>query len=126
VIAVLAGGFYLGHSRINQLKRELSQTQKQVDNAKQEANETKEDTADSAMNGMKNTKDAIKDIENPIVRLALAKTDAQALRPYLTKTNQADLDTILLYVNGNPKILVTKNPALPKEVALAVNNIKTA
>lgn len=126
VIALLGGGLYIGHSRINQLTRQLNQTQKQVQNVQQEANKTKEDTTQAAMNGIKDTAGAIKDVENPVIRLALAQAYAQNLKQYLTKSSQTDLDTILLYVNDNPKVLVTKNPTLPKEVALAVSNLKTA
>ncbi len=130
IVAVLAIGalvfyFFFSQSKIDQLTRALNETKQQVMDVKKESDEAKKETAMTAMEGMRSTADAIKDVQNPQVRLALIKAYAETLRPLLTSTSQKDLDTILVYVNGNPKVLVTKNPTLPKDVVLAINNLKT-
>ncbi len=107
ILAGLAGGFYLNHSRIARLEN----AQKQM---KGESNTPAPTTI------------SLKDINDPTVRLALIHSYAAALNPLLTTARQKDLETIIVYVNGNPKVLVTKNPDLPKDVALAVSNLKTS
>jgi hypothetical protein len=126
VIGLLAGGFYINHSRIDNLTKSLEKTQNQVQNAKDTSDEAKEKTAKEAMGGIENTAEAIKDIDNPTVRLTLTKAYAASLRPLLSSARQADLDAVMVYINGNPKVLVTKNTVLPKDVAVAVSNLKTA
>lgn len=127
VLAIIALVFYFffSRSKIDQLTRALNETKQQVMDVQKESEEAKKETAMEVIEGTRSTAQAIKDIENPQVRLALINAYAQNLRPQLSTANQKDLETILVYVNGDPKILVTKNPVLPKEVLLAINNLKT-
>lgn len=130
IIAVAAIGllvfyFFFSRNQINQLTRSLNQTRQEVMDVKEEAEEAKMKTAEEAMGGIRSTADALKDVENPAVRLALIKAYASQLRPLLTAVSQKDLDTVLVYVEKNPEALVTRNPTLPREVVLAINNLKT-
>lgn len=130
IVAVVAVGlllfnFFFSKSKIDELTRSLNQTKQQVANVEDETNEAKQEMAGEAAEGLKSTADAIKDVENPAVRLALIKAYAAQIRPLLTGQSQKDLDTVLVYVDKNPAVLVTKNPTLPKEVVTAVNNLKT-
>lgn len=127
LLAVIALVFYFffSRSKIDQLTRALNETKQQVQDVKEESEEAKQDTAMAAISGMRSTAQAIQDIDNPQVRLALINAYAESLRPQLSSASQKDLETILVYVNGDPKVLVTQNPVLPKEVLLAINNLKT-
>jgi hypothetical protein len=130
IVAILAIGalvfyFFFSQSKIDQLTRALDETKQQVMDVKKASDDAKKDTAMEAIEGVRSTAQAIKDVENPQVRLALIQAYAASLRPLLSSVSQKDLDTVMVYVNGNPKVLVTKNPTLPKEVVLAINNLKT-
>lgn len=124
-VAALIFYFFFSQSKIDQLTRALDETKQQVMDVKKESEEAKKETAMTAINGMRSTAEAIKDIENPTVRLALIKAYAQSIRPALSTASQKDLDTVLVFIEGDPKVLITKNPILPKEVVLAINNLKT-
>jgi len=124
-ICALVFYFFFSQSKIDQLTRALDETKEQVMDVKKESDEAKKDTAMTAMEGVKSTAEAIKDVQNPLVRLALIKAYSTSLRPLLSTVSQKDLDTILVYVDKNPTVLVTKNPTLPKDVVLAINNLKT-
>ena len=110
IVAILAGGYYLNYSKVDQLSRKIDQTQKDVE-------KVKEDTKDKKQ-------DAIEEI-NPetVIRLALLKAYAMSLKSSLTKTEMEDLDRITLYIQGNPSVIVTKNPDLPADIAQAIANI---
>jgi hypothetical protein len=111
IVAILAGGYYLNYSKVDQLSRTLEQTQKDVEKVKEDTQEKKQD--------------AIEEI-NPetVVKLALLKAYATSLRSSLTKAELEDLDRITLYIQGNPNVIVTKNPNLPQDIAQAAANIK--
>jgi flagellar basal body-associated protein FliL len=111
IVAILAGGYYLNYSKVNQLNRKIDQTQKDVE-------KVKEDTAEKKQNAMEEI--------NPetVVRLALLKAYTSSLKNSLSKQDLADLDRITLYIQGNPSVIVTKNPDLPADVAQAIANIK--
>jgi hypothetical protein len=130
VIAILAIAlfvfyFFFSRSKIDQLTRSLNETKEQVQNVGEESEEARREMAMEASEGIKSTAEAIKDVENPAVRLALIKAYAAQIRPLLTGQSQEDLDTVLVYIDKNPAVLVTKNPSLPQEVVLAINNLKT-
>lgn len=108
LLVIFAGGFYLNHSRLNKLESAQKMAQNQM----------KEPATATPI--------PLKDIKDPAERLALIHTYAAALNPLLTSARQKDLETVIVYVNGNPKVLITKNPDLPKDVAAAVANLKTA
>lgn len=124
-IVLLIFYFFFSRSRIDQLTRSLNETKEQVQNVGEESEEARREMAMEAAEGMKSTAEAIKDVENPAVRLALIKAYAAQIRPLLTGQSQKDLDTVLVYIDKNPAVLVTKNSSLPKEVVLAINNLKT-
>ncbi len=131
IVAVIALGlflfnFFFSRSKIDQLTRSLNETKDQVENVKEESEEAKNEMAMGAAEGVKSTAEAIKDVENPAVRLALIKAYAAQLRLLLPSASQKDLDTVLVYLDKNPAVLVTKNPSLPKEVVTAINNLKTS
>jgi hypothetical protein len=111
IVAILAGGYYLNYSKVNQLTRKVEQTQKDVEKVKEDTKEKKQE--------------AIENI-NPetVVRLALIKAYTDSLKTSLNKTDLEDLDRITLYIQGNPNVIVTKNPDLPQDIAQAVANIK--
>jgi len=54
----------------------------------------------------------------------LLKAYTSSLKNSLSKQDLADLDRITLYIQGNPSVIVTKNPDLPADVAQAIANIK--
>lgn len=124
-LAIVGGLWFLNRTKIDQLSRQLAQTQQEVQEVQQESQQTKEGVADSLREGADNITDAIGDIKNPAVRLALAKAYAEKLRGVLDAQTEEDLDTILVYVEKNPTVLVSKPAQLPAEVQTAINNVKT-
>lgn len=124
-ITLLLFYFFFSRSKIDQLTRSLNETKEQVQNVGEESDEAKREMAMEAAEGIKSTAEAIKDVENPAVRLALIKAYAAQIRPLLSGKSREDLDKVLIYVDGNPAVLVTKNPTLPRDVVQAINNLKT-
>lgn len=124
-VAALVFYFFFSQSKIDQLTKSLNETKQQVMDVKEASDEAKKDTAMTAIEGMRSTAQAIQDVKNPTVRLALIKAYAESLRPALSSASQDDLDTVLVYVDKNPTVLVTKNPSLPPDVLQAINNLKT-
>lgn len=115
IVAIVAVGallfnFFFSKSKIDQLTHSLTQTQKEVQEVK-----------DQAADKMQEAKE-----ENPeaIARLALVNAYILKFRSSLSAADQTDLDRITVFVKGNPSVLITKNPNLPQDVVQAVANIK--
>lgn len=125
VIIILVGGFLFNYTRIDQLTRSLQDTQKQVQEVRNESDQAKANLQGQAKEGLSNIADAIKDVENPAVRLALVKAYAARLNSFLTPSERNDLNTVVVYIEKNPDVLFSENPNLPQDVRTALNRIRT-
>ncbi len=123
--ALLIFGFFFNRSKIDELTKSLQKTQEQIANVQNEAQGGRENVADTALTSAEDIASAISDVDNPTVRLALAKAYAVRLRALLTASEQEDLDTVVVYFEKNPKVLFENNPTLPAEVKTALANLKT-
>lgn len=123
-IIILLGGFLFNYTRIDQLTRSLEDTKKQIQNVQMTSQDAKENVQESAMEGAQDIASAIKDVENPAARLALAKAYAARLNSFLTASERSDLNTVVLYIEKNPSALYADNPNLPADVQDSLDNLR--
>lgn len=124
-IVLLIGLWFVNRSSIDDLSRQLAQTQSQVMNVQKETQEAKSEVKDEMKEGVDQISGALDDINNPIVRLALTKAYVSKLQSTLDAKSKEDLNVILVYVQKNPTVLVKKPATWPADVQQAVTNLQT-
>lgn len=113
-------------NKITQLSKSLTQTQEQVEDVSQESQEAQESIKNEIKEGVSEIAGSIKDINNPLVRLALAKAYTEKLKDVVDSQTKEDLNTVILYIEKQPAVLLQKTPQLPSEVQQALTNIKAS
>jgi len=111
IIILIAGAFFFNYSKMDQLTRSLSQVQNELQQVKEGKTEKKQDLVENI---------------NPetIARLALIKAYTNSFKASLNKADLDNLDRITLYIEGNPDVIITKNPNLPEDIKEALASIK--
>lgn len=129
LLAVLAlgalGWAVVNQSMVDKLKRELTQTQDQLEQVVAESEAAKQEVAQAALEGAQGIGQTIQGVENPQLRLSLFQAYASKLRTLLTPESQAELDKVVVYVEKQPVVLVQQLEQMPAEIQTAIQTIKT-
>lgn len=117
--------WFINRSSIDQLTRQVTNTQDQVQDVQSEANKAQENVGEAIKEGVEDVANSIGDINNPVVRLALAKAYVAKLQSTLDAKSKEDLNVVLVYVQRQPTVLVKPPATWPADVQQALTNLKT-
>lgn len=129
VLALLAlgalGWAVYNQSLVDNLKRELANTQEQLTQVNQETEEARQELMGEAQEGLEEIGQAIREVDNPQLRLSLFQAYATKLRTLLTPESQTELDKVVVYVVKQPVVLVQAPEQMPAEIQASLQAIKT-
>lgn len=115
-VALAAGLGYVWYSNnkvILELNKRYTETQSELTKVKSEAQEAREEV-----------KAAASDVSTPLGRLALLRAFTAKAEKVLSKAGKDNLDTVIVYIEKQPEVLLEKNPQLPADVRQAVTELK--
>lgn len=117
--------WFINRSSIDTLSRQLTETKDQVENVQNTSNEAKQNIGETVKEGVEDTLESIGDVNNPILRLVLAKAYVTRLSDTLDAAGKKDLNTIVVYVEKQPTVLIKPPATWPAEIQQAIANLKT-
>ena len=125
IVAIgLAAGAAYEANLVNQLSRQLNDTRQQLADVQQTADAAQAELQQSAAQGVQNIAQAIQKVENPALRLQLFKAYAAKVKAVLTPESQKQLNTIVVYVEKDPTVLIKPPATWPSDVQAAVTAVK--
>lgn len=124
VMVVLAGGFGINsQNKTRQIQRQLEETQQQLADVVTEKEEAKVDVVDEIKDQVTNVAESIGDVDNPLLRFALMKQYVANLASALKPESKQQLDTVVVYVQKNPTVLLQPEQ-LPASYSATLTAIK--
>lgn len=124
IVAVVVG-LFVQPDLLTKLTRSFSKTQNQVENVQEETAEAQQEVVSETQEGLQEVGQAISEVDNPLIRLMLAKAYATKLTSALSEQGKEDLNTVIVYVEKQPEILIQPTPAWPAEVKAALTRLQT-
>lgn len=110
---VIGGMWYLNTTKVAQLQKSLDETKNELAMVKSEKEQAKEDV-----------KKALGNVETPLGKFMLLKAFTVRAQKVLSAAAKKDIDTIVVFVQKQPEVLIQDKPQLPADVQKAVTSVK--
>lgn len=110
---VIGGMWYLNTTTVAQLQKSLEETKNELAMVKSEKEQAKEDI-----------KKAMGNVETPLGKFMLLKAFSTRAQKVLSAAAKKDIDTIIVFVQKQPEVLIQDKPQLPADVQKAVTSVK--
>lgn len=126
VVVLVLGmvGWVLYHiTTVNSLEAELAATREELTSLEASQQAALGNVA-GVLSGQAGVLGTIAAIDDPLVRFAMFSAYAEGLKAELSENLQDELEIIVVFVEANKEVLIQVDPALPSDVADAVEAIK--
>lgn len=126
VLAALVVLAVMNRSALTELSRKIGKTQDQVNDVANQVEESKDAMMDEAADQAQQVADSMLTVDNPIIRLLLLNAYKTRIANTLTSKTQNDLNTVIVFVQKQPTVLLQPTSSYPADIQTALSSVASA